>query len=108
MLASASISTSMFGSINRFTSTIVVAGLTSYTSPKGSGQDCPLLRALNAHILIVRVLRARRASGCSRHLLHDNAAAGMNILARQPPRFLTDNERHHVGNVLGDTKSLQR
>ena len=28
----------------------------------------------------------------------------MNILARQPPRLLTDDERHHIGNVLGETK----
>jgi hypothetical protein len=33
------------------------------TSLKGSGQGCPLLRASNEHILIVRVLRARRAPG---------------------------------------------
>ena len=31
----------------------------------GSGQGCPLLRASNEHILIVRVLRARRAPGRS-------------------------------------------
>jgi hypothetical protein len=41
-------------------------------------------------------------------LLHDNAAAGMNILTGQPPRFFTDDERHHVGNILGETKPLQR
>jgi len=34
-----------------------------YTSRKGSGRGCPLLRASNEHILIVRVLRARRAPG---------------------------------------------
>ncbi len=32
---------------------------------KGSGQGCPLLRASNEHIHIVRVLRARRAPGHS-------------------------------------------
>src|SRR6185503_6000446 len=32
---------------------------------EGSGQGCPLLRASNEHILIVRVLRARRAPGHS-------------------------------------------
>ena len=36
---------------------------TSYTSLKVSGQGCPLLRASDEHILIVRVLRARRAPG---------------------------------------------
>jgi hypothetical protein len=41
-------------------------------------------------------------------LLHDNAAAGMNILPRQPPRLFTDDERHHVGNILGETNPLQR
>jgi len=41
-------------------------------------------------------------------LLHDNAAAGMNILPRQPSRLFTDDERHHVGNILGETKPLQR
>jgi len=34
---------------------------TPHTSHKGSGRGCPLLRASNEHILIVRVLRARRA-----------------------------------------------
>ena len=38
---------------------------TPHTSHKGSGQGCPLLRASNEHILIVRVLRARRAPGRS-------------------------------------------
>jgi hypothetical protein len=32
---------------------------------RGSGRGCPLLRASNEHILIVRVLRARRAPGHS-------------------------------------------
>ena len=36
-----------------------------FTSLKGSGQGCPLLRASNEHILIVRVLRARGAPGRS-------------------------------------------
>ena len=36
---------------------------TPHTSHKGSGRGCPLLRASNEHILIVRVLRARRAPG---------------------------------------------
>jgi hypothetical protein len=35
------------------------------------------------------------------NLLHDNAAACMNILTRQPPRLFTDDERHYIGNVLG-------
>ena len=35
------------------------------TSLKGSGRGCPLLRASNEHIPIVRVLRARRAPGHS-------------------------------------------
>jgi hypothetical protein len=35
----------------------------SHTSLGGSGPGCPLLRASNEHILIVRVLRARRAPG---------------------------------------------
>jgi hypothetical protein len=35
----------------------------------GSGQGCPLLRASNEHILIVRVLRARRAPGRSLPIL---------------------------------------
>jgi len=34
-------------------------------SLKGSGPGCPLLRASNEHIPIVRVLRARRAPGRS-------------------------------------------
>src|SRR4029078_9998066 len=34
---------------------------TSHTSHKGSGRGCPLLRASDEHILIVRVLRAKRA-----------------------------------------------
>jgi len=38
---------------------------TPHTSHKGSGRGCPLLRASNEHILIVRVLRARRAPGRS-------------------------------------------
>src|SRR4026209_536017 len=38
---------------------------------KGSGRGCPLLRASNEHILIVRVLRARRAPGRSLPLLAD-------------------------------------
>src|ERR1043165_1989107 len=37
----------------------------------GSGRGCPLLRASNEHILIVRVLRARRAPGCSLFLSVD-------------------------------------
>ena len=37
----------------------------SYISLGGGGQGCPLLRASNEHILIVRVLRARRAHGPS-------------------------------------------
>src|SRR5438552_17326796 len=36
-----------------------------HTSLKGSGQGCPQLRASNEHSFIVRVLRARRAPGCS-------------------------------------------
>ena len=36
-----------------------------FTSLQGSGQGCPLLRASNEHRFIVRVLRARRAPGCS-------------------------------------------
>ena len=38
---------------------------TPHTSHKGSGRGCPLLRASNEHILIVRVLRARWAPGRS-------------------------------------------
>jgi hypothetical protein len=38
---------------------------TPYTSLSGSGRGCPLLRASNEHIPIVRVLRARRAPGRS-------------------------------------------
>ena len=38
-------------------------------APKGSGQGCPSLRASDEHILIVRVLRARRAPGCSPPIL---------------------------------------
>jgi hypothetical protein len=39
---------------------------TPYTSLKGSGRGCPLLRASNEHsFIIVRVLRARRAPGRS-------------------------------------------
>jgi len=37
----------------------------SLPSLKRSGQGCPLLRASDEHILIVRVLRARRAPGRS-------------------------------------------
>ena len=37
-------------------------------------------------------------------LLHHNAATGMDILARQPTSFLTDDERHHIGNVFRRTK----
>ncbi len=37
----------------------------SYASLGGSGQGCPLLRASNEHILIVRVLRARGVPGHS-------------------------------------------
>ena len=47
------------------------------TSLKGSGQGCPLLRASNEHIPIVRVLRARRAPGRS-------PAHFFSILARDP------------------------
>ena len=39
------------------------------TSRQGSGRGCPLLRASNEHIPIVRVLRAKRASGCSLPIL---------------------------------------
>jgi hypothetical protein len=45
--------------------------LSLFPSIGGSGQGCPQLRASNEHILIVRVLRARRAPGHSRLLLHD-------------------------------------
>jgi len=38
---------------------------TPYTSLKGSGRGCPLLRASNEHRFTVRVLRARRAPGRS-------------------------------------------
>ena len=40
-----------------------------YTSPKGSGQGCPQLRASNEHSFIVRVLRAMRAPGRSSLIL---------------------------------------
>jgi hypothetical protein len=40
-----------------------------HTSTEGSGRGCPLLRASNEHILIVRVLRARRAPGHSLPIL---------------------------------------
>ena len=36
-----------------------------YTSLRGSGRGCPLLRASNEHRFTVRVLRARRAPGYS-------------------------------------------
>jgi hypothetical protein len=34
------------------------------TSPSGEQPDCPSLRASDEHCFIVRVLRARRMSGC--------------------------------------------
>src|SRR5215510_4791403 len=40
-------------------------------------------------------------------LPHGNAAAGMNILPCQPPYLLTDDERHHISIVFGETKPLQ-
>jgi len=44
-------------------------GPISFISREGSGQGCPLLRASNEHIPIVRVLRARRAPGRSLPIL---------------------------------------
>ena len=58
---------------------------------RGSGRGCPLLRALNEHILIVRVLRARRAPGRSfLILLLQSAEEGVTreALKREAARFL--------------------
>jgi hypothetical protein len=40
-------------------------------------------------------------------LLHHNAAASMNVLPRQPPGLLSDDERYHIGDVFRRTKPLQ-
>ena len=55
------------------------------TSFKGSGQGCPLLRASNEHIPIVRVLRARRAPGRSpSHLLTLRSSADYSLGMQLP------------------------
>ena len=60
--------------------------LTPHTSYKGSGRGCPLLRASNEHILIVRVLRAKRAPRRSLPILPlQSAVQGM---PREAARFL--------------------
>ena len=54
------------------------------TSLKGSRQGCPLLRASNEHIPIVRVLRARRAPVCSlfsSFLIYFSFPAGRPVLS---------------------------
>ena len=57
----------------------------SFSHLGGSGQGCLLLRASNEHILIVGVLRAKRAPGRSLLLLHDPApASGSNGLDSLP------------------------
>ena len=42
---------------------------------EGRGQGCPRLRASDEHILIVRVLRATRAPGCSLLLFYEPVLA---------------------------------
>ena len=53
----------------------------------GSGRGCPLLRASNEHILIVRVLRARRAPG--RPLPIPSEAARWTSTESEPPQPIT-------------------
>ena len=56
-----------------------------FTSLRGSGQGCPFLRASNEHILIVRVLRARRAPGRSLPiLLRPRVARAQKIIRLHP------------------------
>jgi transposase len=53
---------------------------------RGSSQGCPLLRASNEHIQIVRVLRAKRASGCSLHIFpKPRVARAQGIIRLHPP-----------------------
>jgi len=52
---------------------------------QGSGQGRPLLRASNEHRFTVRVLRARRAPGCSLPiLLRPRVARAQKIIRRHP------------------------
>ena len=52
------------------------------TSRQGSGQGCPLLRASNEHIPIVRVLRASRAPGRSLPILLRKEDDGERLLVK--------------------------
>ena len=56
-----------------------------------SGQGCPRLRASNEHILMVRVLRAKRAPGCILLPLHNPAPAtgGKATISMAPLRIST-------------------
>ena len=73
-----------------------------------NGKGPPVLPTSETLLLNVEPLSDARTplAGFFSILLHDNTAAGMNILARQPPRLLTDDEGHDIGNVLGQTKPL--
>ena len=58
---------------------------TPHTSHKGSGRGCPLLRASNEHILIVRVLRARRVPGRSPlHFSTSSLSATRHVVDERP------------------------
>ena len=39
---------------------------------------------------------------------HHHAAAGMNVLPRQPPPLFADHEGHNVGDVFRHAESLER
>src|SRR5436190_1215942 len=98
---------------------------TSSTSFKGSGQGYPYCAQLSHPPTRRPVLRSRLAplastQACSPKdhrwkysavpsvpLLHHNAAASMNVLPRQPPGLLADDERDHIGDVFRRTKPLQ-
>ena len=59
---------------------------TPYTSLKGSGRGCPLLRASSDHCFIVGALRARRAPGRSLPiLLRPRAARATEVGVLIPP-----------------------
>ena len=60
------------------------------TSPSGEQPDCPSLRASDEHCFIVRVLRARRMSGCSPSFLLRPRVARAQGTHRAIPPLLAD------------------
>jgi len=79
---------------------------TPYTSLKGSGRGCPLLRASSDHRFIVGALRARRAPGCSLLILRRPRVARARG-SSQPPRpffsiLLTQHRMNPVAHEVRD------